>query len=92
MKMEKSGQSSGSRLGRTSNKASPRTATLILRFVATIRGIEFDHDHPILETIFPLDGSRIEGIIAPIVPAAIMAIRLRPRDVFTPDDYTRREF
>jgi type IV secretion system protein TrbB len=66
---------------------SGKAATLILRSVATIRKIPFDHSTPILETIFPLDGSRIEGIIPPVVPNAILAIRPRPRLIYSLQDY-----
>jgi type IV secretion system protein TrbB len=64
-----------------------KITTLILRSVATIRKIPFDHGNPILETIFPLDGSRIEGVIPPVTPNAILAIRLRPRVMYTFADY-----
>jgi type IV secretion system protein VirB11 len=46
-----------------------------------------NHDHPILETELPLDGSRFEGVVAPVVRQPVFAIRLRPRKVFTLDDY-----
>jgi type IV secretion system protein TrbB len=58
-------------------------STLLLQGVATIRRIAFDHDHPILETIFPLSGDRIEGLISPVVDGAVLAIRTRQKHIFT---------
>jgi Flp pilus assembly CpaF family ATPase len=46
-----------------------------------------NHDHPILETELPLDGSRFEGVVAPVVRQPVFAIRLRSRKVFTLDEY-----
>lgn len=56
---------------------------LLLQGIATIRRIPFDHDHPILETIFPLTGDRIEGLISPVVDGAVLAIRTRQKQIFT---------
>jgi hypothetical protein len=50
-------------------------STLLLQGIATIRRIAFDHDHPTLETIFPLTSDRIEGLISPVVDGAVLAIR-----------------
>jgi type IV secretion system protein TrbB len=58
-------------------------STLLLQGIATIRRIAFDHDHPILETIFPLTGDRIEGLISPVVDGAVLAIRTRQKHIFT---------
>ena len=58
-------------------------SALLLQGVATIRRIAFDHDHPILETIFPLTGDRIEGLISPVVDGAVLAIRTRQKQIFT---------
>ncbi len=46
-----------------------------------------NHDRPILETELPLDGSRFEAIVSPVVRNPIFAIRLRPRQIFTLADY-----
>lgn len=61
---------------------------LLLQGIATIRRIAFDHDHPILETIFPLTGDRIEGLISPVVDGAVLAIRTRQKQIFTLRDMT----
>ena len=66
---------------------SPASAASALGTVAAFRGTVLNHDHPILETELPLDGSRFEGIVAPVVRQPVFAIRLRPRRVFTLADY-----
>ena len=63
-------------------------STLLLQGIATIRRIVFDHDHPILETMFPLTGDRIEGLISPVVDGAVLAIRTRQKQIFTLRDMT----
>lgn len=50
-------------------------------------GTVLNHDHPILETELPLDGSRFEGVVAPVMRQPEFAIRLRSPKVFTLDDY-----
>ena len=61
-------------------------ARLLLSGIATVRNVPFDHDHPILETIFPLTGDRIEGLIAPVVPEPVFAIRTRPKKIYRLSD------
>src|SRR4051794_6342325 len=55
--------------------------------IAAQRGTVANYDRPILETELPVDGSRFEGIVPPVVRRPIFAIRLRPRKVFTLEDY-----
>lgn len=55
---------------------------LLLNGIATVRQIQFDHEHPILETIFPLTGDRIEGLIWPVVTNATFAIRTRQKRLY----------
>ncbi|HEX4227722.1 MAG TPA: ATPase, T2SS/T4P/T4SS family [Bryobacteraceae bacterium] len=55
--------------------------------IAACRGTVLNHDNPILETELPLDGSRFEAIVPPVVRYPVCAIRLRPRRIFTLDDY-----
>ena len=66
---------------------SPAAAASALGTIAAWRGTVLNHDHPILETELPLDGSRFEGVVAPVVRQPVFAIRLRPRRVFTLADY-----
>jgi P-type conjugative transfer ATPase TrbB len=55
--------------------------------IAAWKGTVLNHDRPILETELPLDGSRFEGIVSPIVTSPAFAIRLRPRHIFTLEQY-----
>src|SRR5438067_11791619 len=64
-------------------------AASALHTIAAWRGTTLHHDRPILETELPLDGSRFEGLIAPVVREPVFAIRTRPRRIFTLEDYER---
>ena len=65
----------------------PATAASALGTIAAWRGTVLNHEHPILETELPLDGSRFEGVVQPVVRQPVFAIRLRPRKVFTLDEF-----
>ena len=62
-------------------------AASALGTIAAWRGTVLNHEHPILETELPIDGSRFEGIVPPVARHPIFAIRLRPRRIFTLGDY-----
>ena len=62
-------------------------ASSALSTIAAWRGTVLNHEHPILETELPIDGSRFEGIVSPVVRRPIFAIRLRPRRIFALDEY-----
>src|SRR5215813_7864300 len=64
-------------------------ASSALSTIAAWRGTILNHQNPILETELPIDGSRFEGIVAPVVRKPVFAIRLRPRKIFTLADYQR---
>ena len=66
---------------------SPTQAISALSTIAAWRGTILNHQNPILETELPIDGSRFEGIVSPVVRKPVFAIRLRPRKIFTLDDY-----
>jgi type IV secretion system protein TrbB len=51
------------------------------------RSLAGNHERPILETELPIDGSRFEGLVSPVVRRPVFAIRLRPRKIFSLDDY-----
>ena len=55
--------------------------------VAAMRGTIINHDQPILETELPLDGSRFEAILPPVVRRPVFAIRQRPRSIYSLEDY-----
>ena len=62
-----------------------------LSTIAAWRGVVINHQHPILETELPLDGSRFEGIVPPVVRNPVFAIRLRPRRIFSLEEYEASE-
>lgn len=65
----------------------PTLAASALNTIAAMRGTVLNHSNPILETELPLDGSRFEGLVSPVVRNPIFAIRLRPRKIFSLEDY-----
>lgn len=68
----------------------PAQAASALNTIAAWRGTVLNHEKPILETELPLDGSRFEGIVSPVARRPIFAIRLRPKHIFTLDDYMEK--
>jgi type IV secretion system protein TrbB len=46
-------------------------------------------DHPFLAATLPGSGARVQALIAPIVSAPVLAIRKRPKLIYTLDDYVR---
>ena len=46
-------------------------------------------DHPFLAATLPGSGARVQALIAPIVRAPVLAIRKRPKLIYTLDDYVR---
>jgi type IV secretion system protein VirB11 len=65
----------------------PAQAASALNTIAAWKGTVMSHDHPIIETELPLDGSRFEGITSPIVRRPVFAIRLRPKKIFSLSEY-----
>lgn len=66
---------------------SPTQAASALNTIAAWKGTVMNHERPILETELPLDGSRFEGLTSPVVRRPIFAIRLRPKRIFSLDEY-----
>jgi len=62
-------------------------AASALGTIAAWRGTVLNHERPILETELPIDGSRFEAIVSPVVRRPVFAIRLRPRKIFSLADY-----
>lgn len=80
------------RLGERFTRAGAMDASDAFKAMSTIAAIRktyFSKDHPILETELPLDGSRFEGLTAPVVRSPVFAIRLRPKHMYTLADYER---
>lgn len=65
----------------------PTEAVNAMSTIAAWRKTVVNSEHPILETELPIDGSRFEGLVPPVVRRPVFAIRLRPRRVFTLDEY-----
>ena len=65
----------------------PAQAASALNTIAAWKGTVMNHERPVLETELPLDGSRFEGIISPVVRRPVFAIRLRPRRIFSLAQY-----
>jgi type IV secretion system protein TrbB len=65
----------------------PAQAQTAMGTIAAQKGTVINHDRPILETELPIDGSRFEGLMPPVVSRPTFAIRQRPRRIFTLEDY-----
>jgi len=65
----------------------PAQAASALNTIAAWKGTVMNHERPILETELPLDGSRFEGIVSPVVRRPVFAIRLRPKRIFSLAEY-----
>src|SRR6266567_2469512 len=65
----------------------PAQAASALNTIAAWKGTVMNHERPILETELPLDGSRFEGIVSPVVRRPVFAIRLRPKRIFQLEEY-----
>lgn len=78
------------RLGRGMDQfgtmASANAEALISTVASTLRA-EITRDNPILECELPLDGSRFEALIPPVVAAPVFTIRRKALKVFTLADY-----
>lgn len=66
-------------------------AITILKAVAGYYGKELTEESPLLEAVFPIDGSRFAGQIPPVVEAPTFAIRRKAVRVFTLRDYVKYE-
>jgi type IV secretion system protein TrbB len=62
-------------------------AVCAMNTIASMRAMVLNYEKPVLETEMPLDGSRFEGLIPPVVRQPIFAIRRRPKRIFTLDQY-----
>ena len=74
----------------TGHTIEPGAAESLLATCASMLQTTITRDNPILEGEFPLDGSRLEGIVPPIVRAPVLTIRKKAVKVFTLEDYRAR--
>lgn len=65
----------------------PSAAESLIASVASYYNVVVNRDHPILECEFPLDGSRFEAVIPPIVEGPAFSIRKRALRTHTLGDY-----
>jgi type IV secretion system protein VirB11 len=65
----------------------PAQSRLIISLVASALETTVTAERPIVEGELPLDGSRFEGLMPPIVSGPSFTIRKRASRVFTLDDY-----
>ena len=63
------------------------TAEAFIATVASVHRTTVTREQPILECELPLDGSRFEGLIPPVVSAPVFSIRRRASAVFRLADY-----
>src|SRR3569832_1417034 len=59
----------------------------LLGTVAAALGMVVNASSPIVEGELPLDGSRFEGLMPPLVSAPVFAIRKKASEVYTLDEY-----
>jgi P-type conjugative transfer ATPase TrbB len=73
----------------TGERMSPTQAENLLRTLASALDLVANADHPLLEGVLPLDGSRFAGVLAPVSSRPVFTIRKRASLVFSLDDYVR---
>ncbi|NQY75306.1 MAG: P-type conjugative transfer ATPase TrbB [Candidatus Margulisbacteria bacterium] len=66
---------------------SPPQSLSMMATIATSLHTTITRDNPILEGELPIDGSRFQGLIPPVVSNPVFAIRKKASKVFTLDDY-----
>ena len=71
----------------TGEKMSPGKAENLLGTIAAMLETTIDHDRPFLQGELPLDGSRVQGVIRPIVSNPSFSIRKKALLVYSLDDY-----
>lgn len=62
-------------------------ALALMGTIASALGVVVNRDHPVLEGELPLDGSRFQGLVPPIVQAPTFAIRKKAGIIFSLEDY-----
>ncbi|WP_151869222.1 P-type conjugative transfer ATPase TrbB [Acinetobacter soli] len=66
-------------------------AISMMNTIAKLLDTVITSEHPILECELPIDGSRFEGVIPPVVLSPTFALRKKAKKIFTLDDYVRDE-
>jgi type IV secretion system protein VirB11 len=76
----------GQNMERAGSVTSVQTKSVILLMASSL-GLEANAASPIVEGELPIDGSRFEGVLPPIVSQASFSIRKRASRVFSLDEY-----
>lgn len=71
----------------TTGKMSPAQVESAIGTIAAQHSTVVNYKQPIIECELPIDGSRFEGLISPVVRNPIFAIRLRPKRIFRLAEY-----
>lgn len=81
------------RLGRPMERVSRMAASqaeMLMGTVASTLKTTITRENPILECELPLDGSRFEALLPPVVRAPVFTIRRKASQVFTLNDYVAK--
>lgn len=70
-------------------RADPAAVSSIIRIVSGFHDQIVDFSNPICEGEFPIDGSRFEGMMPPVVSGPSFTLRKKAIMVFTLDDYVK---
>jgi type IV secretion system protein TrbB len=73
----------------TGDRMSPLQAENLIGTIGSMLDTVVDREHPLLQGELPLDGSRVQAVLPPIVSAPIFAIRKKAALVYTFDDYIK---
>ncbi|HLN25024.1 MAG TPA: P-type conjugative transfer ATPase TrbB [Patescibacteria group bacterium] len=76
----------GAGMDRCGSMPAAQAESLMATVASTLR-TEITRDNPILECELPLDGSRFEALLTPVVAAPTFTIRRKALAVFSLDDY-----
>lgn len=66
---------------------SPGQAKIVISLVASWLGTTATTDQPVVEGELPIDGSRFEGVMPPVVTAPVFTVRRRASQIFTLAEY-----
>jgi P-type conjugative transfer ATPase TrbB len=67
----------------------PHQAEAMMATIASTLKTTLTRENPVLECELPLDGSRFEGLIPPVVSAPVFAIRRKALSIYTLDRYVQ---
>jgi type IV secretion system protein TrbB len=62
----------------------------MLGTIAAMLDVTVNHDNPVLQGELPIDGSRVQGVLRPLVSAPAFAIRKKAALVYSLDDYVAK--